>query len=56
MSEVCPCLLTVPRRLAWTNHGKCLDLTNGAATPGTPIQIWDCTDNDNNQVWNAVGA
>ncbi|KAA1473311.1 hypothetical protein DENSPDRAFT_802382 [Dentipellis sp. KUC8613] len=38
--------------LAWTDHGKCLDLTNGNQTPGTVVQIWECTDNDQYQIWN----
>ena len=33
--------------------GKCLDLTNGTTAAGTIPQIWKCTDNDVNQVWDA---
>jgi Ricin-type beta-trefoil lectin domain/Glycosyl hydrolases family 16 len=31
--------------------GKCLDDTNWSTTPGTQLQIWDCTGNAN-QEWN----
>jgi hypothetical protein len=31
--------------------GKCLDDTNWSTTPGTQLQIWDCTGNAN-QSWN----
>jgi hypothetical protein len=24
-------------RLAWTNHGKCVDLTGGSTTDGNPV-------------------
>jgi len=30
--------------------GKCLDDTNFSTTPGTQLQIWDCTGNSN-QSW-----
>jgi hypothetical protein len=30
--------------------GKCLDDTNWSTTPGTQLQIWDCTGNAN-QKW-----
>ena len=29
--------------------GKCLDDTNWSTTPGTQLQIWDCTGNANQQ-------
>lgn len=29
--------------------GKCLDLQKGASTNGTPINVWDCFDNANQQ-------
>jgi alpha-galactosidase len=30
--------------------GKCLDVPNSTTTPGTPVQIWDCSDRPN-QAW-----
>lgn len=46
-----PADMCVPR-LSWTNHGKCLDLTNGSQADGNRIQIWTCTSKNANQVWN----
>jgi hypothetical protein len=33
------------------NSGKCLDDPNFSTTPGTQLQIWDCT-GGTNQHWN----
>ncbi|GLB36857.1 putative G-X-X-X-Q-X-W domain-containing protein [Lyophyllum shimeji] len=41
-------------RIALENHGLCLDLTNGVHVPGNQVQTWQCTDNNNNQVWTYV--
>ncbi|HEV8219138.1 MAG TPA: RICIN domain-containing protein [Streptosporangiaceae bacterium] len=32
-------------------QGKCLDLENGDAHDGVPLQIWDCNYNTSNQRW-----
>jgi hypothetical protein len=37
--------------LAWTNHGKCIDLTNGSLGAGTQLQTWDCSGPNANQRW-----
>jgi hypothetical protein len=29
--------VTEDRRIAWTNHGECLDLTDGKSAPGTDV-------------------
>jgi len=46
--------ITADNRIAWTNHGECLDLTNGVVTSGNQVQMWKCTDGNTNQVWNIV--
>ena len=33
------------------NRTKCLDLRDGNTNAGTPIQIWDCGNNNPNQKW-----
>ena len=38
--------------LAWTDHGKCLDLTNGSLDNGNQVQLWDCSSTNPNHVWN----
>ncbi|TFK65366.1 carbohydrate-binding module family 13 protein [Pluteus cervinus] len=43
--------LTADNRIALTNQGQCVDLTNGNSTNGVQVQTWQCTDNNNNQVW-----
>ena len=40
-------------RLAWTNHGKCLDITDGLVYSGARPQVWTCFDYNSNQVWDA---
>jgi hypothetical protein len=35
----------------YTNPDRCLDVTNGNLTRGTPVQIWECTANNGAQVW-----
>ena len=46
--------------LAWTNHGMCLDVRDGVLEdPNNQFlgpQLWQCTDNDANQVWSTVTA
>lgn len=42
---------TADDRVALTNQGFCLDLTDGNIANANQIQIWKCTDNDVNQVW-----
>ncbi|RDB27209.1 Endo-1,4-beta-xylanase A [Hypsizygus marmoreus] len=42
---------TNDNRIAVTGKGQCLDLTNGVLTNGNRVQTWQCTDNNNNQVW-----
>lgn len=37
--------------LAWTDHGKCLDLTNGSLDNGNQVQLWDCSGTNPNHVW-----
>ena len=44
-------LIVIPRFA-----GQCLDLTNGSLNDGTVMQIWECTDNDTNQVWTTTAA
>ncbi|KAF8139262.1 ricin B lectin domain-containing protein [Mycena galopus ATCC 62051] len=47
----------------WTVSGStlqvfgnmCLDVTGGATTSGTPLQIWECTPGDANQQWTLSG-
>ncbi|KAF9028564.1 carbohydrate-binding module family 13 protein [Hymenopellis radicata] len=36
--------------LAWTDHGKCMDLTDGNQSDGNRIQLWEC--GGVNQIWN----
>ena len=31
--------------------GQCLDLTNGILTNGNPVQTFQCTDGNTNQIW-----
>ncbi|KAJ3571080.1 hypothetical protein NP233_g3987 [Leucocoprinus birnbaumii] len=38
-------------RIALTNQGFCLDLTNGNLANANQVQIWHCTDNDVFQIW-----
>ncbi|KAF7297575.1 Ricin B-type lectin domain-containing protein [Mycena kentingensis (nom. inval.)] len=38
--------------LAWTDHGRCIDLTDGKLTDGNRPQIWSCSSKNSNQVWN----
>jgi hypothetical protein len=33
---------TDDNHLVWTNHGRCMDLTEGSLANGNRIQIWDC--------------
>jgi len=40
----------------WAGMGKCIDLTNGAQTSGTPIQIWTCITGNTHQLWFAQYA
>jgi len=42
---------TEDNRIALLNQGLCLDLTNGNLTNTNPVQIWQCTDGNGNQVW-----
>jgi hypothetical protein len=42
------CLDDLPNFLS---IGQCLDLTNGVLTNGNQVQTWQCTDNNQNQVW-----
>ncbi|KAF9442685.1 carbohydrate-binding module family 13 protein [Macrolepiota fuliginosa MF-IS2] len=42
---------TSDQRIALTNQGLCLDLTNGDLTNGNLVQTWTCTDFDTNQIW-----
>ncbi|RDB27190.1 Endo-1,4-beta-xylanase A [Hypsizygus marmoreus] len=42
---------TDDNRIALTDQGLCLDLTNGVLTNSNQLQTWQCTDNNNNQVW-----
>ncbi|KAG6918418.1 hypothetical protein DXG01_014597 [Tephrocybe rancida] len=60
---------TGDNRLAWTNKGKCVDLTSGNQASGTQtghffdrviyeyraaqLTSFACTDNNHNQIWNA---
>ena len=34
---------------------KCLDVTNGAASSGTKLQIWTCYEGNTNQLWQING-
>lgn len=42
-------------RLNWFSTtlylGLCLDLTDGKFDNGNPVQIWKCTDGNQNQIW-----
>jgi hypothetical protein len=31
--------ITEDNRIAWTNKGECLDLTNGVSTPGNQVSL-----------------
>ena len=42
---------TNDNRVALENQGFCLDLTNGVLSNGNQLQTWQCTNNNNNQVW-----
>ncbi|KAJ7621986.1 ricin B lectin domain-containing protein [Mycena polygramma] len=35
---------------------KCLDVTNGANTDGTKLQIWTCASGNTNQLWTSSGS
>ncbi|TFK60309.1 ricin B-like lectin [Pluteus cervinus] len=43
--------VTDDHRIALTNQGQCIDLTNGNLTNGAQAQTWQCTDNNPNQYW-----
>lgn len=43
---------TEDNRIALKDQGLCLDVPNGNAFPGANLQVWECTDNNDNQVWN----
>ncbi|KAF5362371.1 hypothetical protein D9756_002811 [Leucocoprinus leucothites] len=43
--------LTSDARIALSNQGLCLDLTNGNLTNTNVVQVWKCTDGDVNQIW-----
>lgn len=45
-------LKQITASLAWTNHGKCVDLTGGSLADGNQVQVWSCTSGNANQVWN----
>lgn len=38
-------------RIAFQDHGLCLDLTNGILANSNRVQTWKCTDGNNNQIW-----
>jgi hypothetical protein len=40
---------TGDNRIALTNQGMCLDLTDGVLTNGNRLQVWQCTDGNTNQ-------
>ncbi|RDB19188.1 Endo-1,4-beta-xylanase A [Hypsizygus marmoreus] len=42
---------TDDNRIALEGKGLCLDLPNGVLTNSNQLQTWQCTDNNNNQVW-----
>lgn len=42
---------TSDNRISLANQGFCLDLTNGNLNNGNQLQEWQCTNNNNNQVW-----
>ncbi|KAF5376989.1 hypothetical protein D9615_007348 [Tricholomella constricta] len=42
---------TNDNRIALAGAGQCLDLPNGVLTNSNVVQTWQCTDNNNNQVW-----
>jgi len=42
---------TTDQRIALTNQGFCLDLTDGNLSNSNRVQTWKCTDGDQNQVW-----
>ncbi|BEJ13562.1 hypothetical protein CspHIS471_0307360 [Cutaneotrichosporon sp. HIS471] len=42
---------TNDNRIALTNQGLCLDLTDGRATNGNQLQVWSCGNGNANQVW-----
>ena len=47
-----------PAQLVNPQSGKCLDDPDGALTPPggppTQLQIWDCINNDTNQIWSSA--
>ncbi|KAF8060712.1 carbohydrate-binding module family 13 protein [Lyophyllum atratum] len=42
---------TADHRIALEGKGQCLDLTNGVHVNSNQVQTWQCSDNNNNQVW-----
>ncbi|KAK1221243.1 hypothetical protein PQX77_015951 [Marasmius sp. AFHP31] len=40
-----------PNTIEWVGKNKCVEITDGDKTPGTPLQIWDCDTNNDNQWW-----
>lgn len=36
------------------SSGQCLDLPNGVMVNSNQVQTWQCSDNNNNQVWSAL--
>ncbi|KDQ31589.1 carbohydrate-binding module family 13 protein [Pleurotus ostreatus PC15] len=43
---------TDDQRIAVTDKGQCLDLTDGRLNNGRQAQTWKCTDFNTNQIWN----
>ncbi|KAF9041471.1 ricin B lectin domain-containing protein [Panaeolus papilionaceus] len=45
---------TEDNRIALEGKGQCLDLPNGVMVNSNQVQTWQCSDNNNNQVWSAL--
>ncbi|KAF9475158.1 hypothetical protein BDN70DRAFT_841310 [Pholiota conissans] len=43
---------TDDNRIDLEGQGQCMDLTNGVLTNSNQVQTWQCTNFNNNQVWN----
>ncbi|KAF9041468.1 G-X-X-X-Q-X-W domain-containing protein [Panaeolus papilionaceus] len=47
-------VFTEDNRIALQGQGQCLDLPNGVMVNSNQVQTWQCSDNNNNQVWSAL--
>ncbi|KAF9041470.1 ricin B lectin domain-containing protein [Panaeolus papilionaceus] len=45
---------TTDNKIALATQGQCLDLPNGVLTNSNQVQTWQCSNNNNNQIWTAL--